>query len=251
MIVYWDLVMVLNFIFDFTLLLTVDALLKRGVSKRRIALGSIVGEVSMITLWVDFGNVGMNVFKLSLSLAMVIVTFSYKDVKFTFYNTVYLYLVGIILGGFEYYLFEEFQVESTVGMRYLAVLIASPLVLIAYYKLSSKLKNNYNNRHKICFSYDGGVFEGVGFLDSGNKLTSPVSGKPIILVEKEYIIYHKLKLIPVPYNALNHHGLLYCFVPSQVTIDGVQYDDVLVGLSEVKFNIDGVNALLNARMEKL
>ncbi len=251
MVVYWDLVMFINFVFDFTLLSTVKLLLKRKCPAWRMALGSLVGEVSMTTMFVEFGSVGMFFFKIALNVAMVVATFSYKDAKYTFYNALYLYLVGIILGGFEYYLYTEFQVGGEFGLRYLLVLVLSPLVLGVYYKLSRTLKNNYNNRHALKIFYDGGVFEGTGYLDSGNKLVSPVSGKPIILVEKEYIVYHKLKLVPVPYNALNHHGLLYCFNPECLLVDGVEYKGILVGLSEVKFNIDGCNVLLNARMENL
>ncbi len=105
--------------------------------------------------------------------------------------------------------------------------------------------------HYLKVLYDGNEFIGTGYLDSGNKLVSPISGKKIILIEKEYILYHKLKLTPIPYNALNHHGLIYCFKPDSVTVDGHEYKDILIGLSEVKFNIDGCNALLNARMENI
>lgn len=251
MVVYWDLVMVVNFIFDFTLLLTVDLLLKRGSPRWRVALASLIGEISMITLFVNFSSVAMFSFKVSLTVIMVIVAFSFKNMKYTFYNAIYLYLVGIILGGFEYHLFNEFKVNNRAGLKYLAILFLSPLVLWCYYKLARKTKNDYNNRHSLKIIYGGTVFEGTGYLDSGNKLTSPLSGKPIVLVEKEYIMYQKLKLVPIPYTALNHHGLLYCFNPESLEIDGVMYKNVLVGLSEVKFNIEGCNALLNARMENL
>lgn len=251
LIIYWDLVLVINFVFDFTLLLTVDTLLKRRAKKRRLLLASFVGEISMISLWVNFGNVGMFFFKIGLNVLMVVCAFSYRDVRYTFYNAIYLYLVGIILGGFEQYLYNEFNIGGKMGVRYLIVVLLSPLVLIFYSKLSKLLKNNYNNRHALRILYEGGEFQGVGYLDSGNKLVSPISGKTIILVEKEYIVYHKLKLVPVPYTALNYKGLLYCFKPDALFVDGVKKKDVLVGLSEVKFNIEGCNALLNARMEDL
>lgn len=112
-----------------------------------------------------------------------------------------------------------------------------------------KFKTNYNNRYTVLIDYENTHYEGVGFLDSGNKLVSPISGKPIILIEKEYITLHKLKLLPVPYNALNHHGILNCFKPEKVMINGIEIDNVLIGLSDVKFNIDGVSILLNARLE--
>lgn len=251
MVVYWDVVLVINFVFDFVLLMMVNLLLKRKMPKWRLVCGAAVGELSMASLWVNFDTVGLFIFKIFLSFLMTWVAFSIKDFKYCIYNVIYLYLVGIILGGFEYFLFNEFKVGSGFGLKYLIIIVLSPLVLAVYYKLANKLKNDYNNRHKLKIVYGEHVFEGVGYLDSGNKLVSPISGKPIVLVEKEYIVYHKLKLVPIPYNALNHHGLLYCFHPNELMVDGVLYPNVLVGLSEVKFNIDGCNALLNARMESL
>ncbi len=251
MVIYLDLIIFINFAFDFSLLETVDLLLKRNVPTRRIALGALLGEFSLITLFFSFDGFVEFLFKIMLSIVMCLGAFSYKDIKYTFYNTVYLYLTGIILGGFIYYLYNEFQIDNEIGLKYLLIIVLSPIVLIAYYRLTKKFKHDYNNRHKLKVLYDGHTFEGVGYLDSGNSLTSPINGKIIILIEKEYILYHKLKLTPIPYNSLNHHGLLYCFTPDKVIIDEKEYKDLLIGLSEVKFNIEGCNTLLNARMENL
>lgn len=251
MVIYIDLIFIINLIFDCSCLLTVDLLLRRNVQFSRIILGGLVGELSMLTLFINFNTIYMFLFKIVLTLLMVIVAFSFKDIKYTFYNSIYLYLVGIVLGGFEQYLYNEFQINGEYSIKYLFIIILSPIALIIYYKLTVKFKNNYNNRHTLKIIYEDGTFEGVGYLDSGNKLVSPLNGKIIVLVEKEYIIYHKLKLFPVPYNALNHHGLLFCFTPKEVYVDGNLQSDILIGLSEVKFNIDGCNALLNARMENI
>lgn len=251
MVVYIDLVFIINLIFDFCLLTTTDLLLKRHTTYRRILIGALLGELSIITLFVNFNNVTSFIFKIFLSIIMSIGTFKYRNLKYTFYNVLYLYLVGIILGGFIYYLFNEFQINREYSFKYLIILFLSPIVLIVYYRLTIRFKNNYNNRHTLSFTYGDNKFEGIAFLDSGNKLVSPISGKPIILVEKEYITLHKLKLLPVPYNALNHHGIVNCFKPDLLLIDGKETKDVLIGISEVRFNIEGCNALLNARMENI
>ena len=251
MVIYLDLIFLINFIFDTSLLFTVDVLLKRKAKMWRMFLGALMGEASMLTLFIKLDNVALFSFKIILNLAMVLVSFSYKEIRYTFYNAIYLYLVGMILGGFEYYLYNEFQVGGGLGIKYLIILVLSPIVLIAYYKLSKKFKNDYNNRHALKIIYEDYVFEGTGYLDSGNRLVNPINGKIIVLVEKEYIQYHKLKLMPVPYNALNHHGLLYCFSPKELYVDGREYKDIMIGLSDVRFNIEGCNALLNARMENI
>lgn len=251
MVIYVDLIFVINIIFDATLLLTVDTLLKRNTKRARIFLGAFLGELSMISLFINMNNFADFLFKIFLSLIMSLGAFSYRDFKYTVINVVYLYLVGIILGGFEYYLFNEFQMGSDLSLKYLLILILSPIVLLVYNNLSKKVKNDYNNRHSLKILYDDNIFEGVGYLDSGNKLASPINGKVIILVEKEYIRYHKLKLFPVPYNALNHHGIIYCFSPDKVFVDDREYPELIIGLSEENFHIDGCNALLNSRMEDL
>lgn len=249
MIVYVEVIFIINFVFDFCLLLTVDLLLKRHVSYKRVLLGALVGEASMLTFTLKLSNIELLIFKVLLSIIMSVVTFKYKSVKYTLYNTLHLYFTGIILGGFITYLYNEFQVNREYSIRYIIILIISPIVLMIYYYIIKRFKNNYNNRYNVIIDYSCGHFEGVGFLDSGNKLVSPISNKPIILVEKEYIKNHKLKLLPVPYNALNHSGIVYCFKPDKIIINNNTYDNVLIGLSDVSFNIEGCNVLLNARME--
>ena len=54
MIVYVEVIFIINFIFDFCLLLTVDLLLKRHVSYKRVLLGALVGEASMLTFTLKF-----------------------------------------------------------------------------------------------------------------------------------------------------------------------------------------------------
>ncbi len=251
MIVYVDVVFIINLIFDFSLLMTVDCLLKRNATYKKILLAALLGEASMLTLFIPMNQIVLFSFKIILSMFMCIIAFGYKDKRYTFYNVVYLYLTGIILGGFIEYIYQEFQVNREYSFKYLIILFISPICLLVYYNLTIRFKNNYNNRHKLVFTYDGNTFNGCGYLDSGNKLTSPISGKPIILVEKEYIVLHKLKLLPVPFNALNHHGIVNCFKPDKLFIDDKEYTGVLIGISEIKFNIEGCNALLNARMEDI
>ena len=251
MTVYVDLVFLINLFFDFAIILTVDLLLKRKSSYKRIILGAVSGEISMLFLFINISGFLGLFFKFILSLIMCLIAFGFKSFKYTLNNILYLYLVSIILGGFMYFLYQEFEINAKLSVKYLIILSAAPIFLYIYYRLSSKIKNNYNNRYVIAFDYDNHHFDGLGYLDSGNKLISPINGKPIILVEKEYIKDHKLKLLPVPFNALNHQGLVYCFKPNNLTINGKHFSGVLIGISDIKFNIDGCNTLLNARLENL
>ena len=144
MIVYVDLIFVINIIFVFCLILCVDLLLKRNTSYKRVLVSSLVGELSMITLFIQFNNVILFLFKLVLCILMSITCFKFVSIKYTLNNIIYMYLVGIILGGFIYFLYNEFQIDMTYSIRYLLVLVISRVALLIYYKMSLKLKTFTN-----------------------------------------------------------------------------------------------------------
>ena len=247
MIIYVDLLFMINYVFDFSILLVVDLLLKRYKPIKRVFLGALIGEISMISIFISF-NKFMFLFKLLLGLMMVIITFGYKDIKYTFYNLIYLYLTSIILGGMLYYLYEEFKI-NTDEPYYLFVLISGLIFLFVYYKLNTRFRNNYQNIYKVYIKYGDYEINSVGYLDSGNKLIG-YNLEPVILVEKSYLVLNKLKLFPLYYEALNKKGIVYCFKPKKVLINNIEYK-VIIGISNEPFNIEGCNILLNSRMEIL
>lgn len=245
MIIYVDLLLVINYVFDFSILLVVDLLLRRNMPIKRILLGALVGEISMISIFISLGKY-IIIFKLILGLLMIIISFGYKDFKYTFYNLIYLYLISIILGGLLYYVYEEFKINTN-NFYYLIVLSLGLVFLFIYYKLNIRLKTNYQNMYKVYIKYGDYEINSVGYLDSGNKLTG-YNLEPVILVEKSYIVLNKLKLFPIYYEALNHKGIVYCFKPNKVIINGKEYK-AIIGISNESFNMDGCNILLNSRME--
>lgn len=244
--IYIDLVILINFIFDFVLILITDLLLKRNITIKKVLYGSLIGELSLIVLFLNLNKLSMFLLKLILSILMIVVTFGFKSFKYTITNLIYLFLNGIILGGFIYYMSYLFLDNIGLSIKYVGILILSLLFMIIYYSFYKNIKTNYNNKYEVIIKYSHNKFIGVGYLDSANKLTSPYSGKPIILVEKRYINLNKLKLLPVIYNTLNHTGVINCFKPDEVIVNGKKYN-VLIGLSDTSFNLE-CEVLLNNRM---
>ena len=246
MTIYIDLVIIINFIFDFVLLLICDLLLKRNVPIKRVLLGSFTGEISLIILFIHLNKLSSFILKTLLSLIMIIVTYGYKSFKYTITNFIYIFLNGIILGGFIYYMSYTFLDSISLSIKYICIEVLALLFSYVYYLFSKKIKINYNNKYTVIIKYNNYKFKGIGYLDSANKLTSPYSGKPIILIEKRYINLKKLKLLPVYYKTLNHAGIIDCFKPEKTIINGKEYN-VLIGLSDTSFNM-GCEVLLNSRM---
>ena len=65
-----------------------------------LILGAFVGSISLISLFLPINGIGLLIFKLILGLILCLVSFGYKNIKYTLYNLVYLYMTSIILGEF-------------------------------------------------------------------------------------------------------------------------------------------------------
>ena len=145
----------INFIFDFILLFTTKVLLKRNVKIKRIILGSFIGTFSIFILFISMPSFIFFLSKMFFGLIMVIITFKFKDIKYTLNNFFYLMILSIILGGFLYFLNIEAGYEH-VGLIFyktgktldiFILLLLSILFFIILYIFN--LKYTKNKRYHI------------------------------------------------------------------------------------------------------
>ena len=104
---------------------------------------------------------------------------------------------------------------------------------------------HYQNFYPLIISLkDGHNLTLNAYYDTGNKLSDPITKKKIVLVDAK-----KIKNIPnfyyVPYNSLNHQGLIKCFKVNYIEINGKKSSNYLIGISESNLLKDGVDAVLN------
>ena len=234
---YIDLVIVLNLVIDFLILFFLNKLLKRNTSLFKIVLGTLIGSLSLIVLFIPLSSFMLFLLKIIVSILMIIVTFGYHNIKYLINNLTYFYLLGIIIGG-AIYLNNNSQYFNY--KNYLLV----PLVLYIYNKINNKIKY-FNKRYPLKIIVNNKIIEAIGLVDNGNKLRDPYFNKSIIIVDQKLINNIDLKYLYVPYKALNYEGIIKCFKPQSISILNKSITNVLIGLSNMSFNIDGVNCLLN------
>lgn len=253
---YLDLIFLINIWFDFLLLMSVSILLKRNIKFKRIILGSIIGGLTIFILFLNLNNIELFLFKILVSILMIISTFSFKNLKYTLTNLGYFYLTSIILGGGLYLINDSFLYSSSgllmyqdgFSFNYLFLIILSPVIIIFYIKNSLKLKDNYSNYHKVDIVYNKNIYHLNGYLDTGNNLYDPYKKRAIILVNLN-IDYNLEDVIFTPYESLNHQGLVKCLKPDKVYVDKHEFNNYLIGISNDKFKIDGINCILHSNMK--
>lgn len=242
--------MLLNFFFDFILLLSVSILLRRNVSIYKILGGSFIGGISILFLFFNINSFVLFLYKFIVSLSMILVTFGYRSISYTYKNMLYLYTTSIVLGGFLYFLNVEFSyrqsglifINNGLSVNVVFLIIFSPIIIYIYIKQGLWLKNNYSNYYKVQIINNNKTITLNAFMDTGNDLRVPFTNKPVILINNDiksnYYFY-------IPYKGINNEGLIKCVKVDKVIINKKIIKNVVVGILNNKINIDGVDCLLN------
>lgn len=256
MTIYLDLIFLLNFSFDFLLLMSVSIILKRHVKLLRIVLGALLGGLSIFSLFFHFNTITLFLFKIIISIMMILITFSYKSSKYFGQNILYLYMSSIILGGFIYFLNLQFSYKNKgliffhkgLSINFILLIIFGPIILYIYIKQCHKMKIHYSDCHKVTlYLASGEQIYLNGYLDTGNKLYDPYSKKPIILVYSKKLNFDYENSLLIPYTTLDKKGIIPCQKIKKMVIDGKQeWFDVLVGKSKEPFNIEGIDCILHS-----
>lgn len=258
--IYVDLVVLMNFGFDLMLLFGVAIILRRQTTLKRLLLGAGVGSITILAMFVEMSSFTLFFLKVIISIFMVLIVFGYQDIKYLGNNLFYLYTSSILLGGFLYFLNLQFSYKNEglifyfegLSVNVIALIVLSPIIIYAYVKQGLLLKNHYSHYYNVDIYFkDGKVIPVTAFMDTGNKLEDPYKKRPIILLNRELVEldYNQQKIVLVPYDAINHHGLLKCIIPEKIFIQGVGFrENFLVGLSNEKILIDGVDCIMHSKL---
>ena len=242
MIIYVDVVFVLNIIIDFILLMSVSIILTRNAKLKRIILGSIFGGVTTFLLFVNIDWILLTILKIIFGLIMILITFGFRNIKYTMNNMYYLLTTSFIVGGVMYLL------KDKIIYNYLVLLLTFFIVVYLYVKQVKKYHNSYSNYFKVQLFIKKKKYELTGFLDTGNKLSDPYKHRPVIVIDKR-IKCHLDSYIYVPYKSLNNTSVLKCIKVDKIIIDKHLFKNYLVGFSKDKIQIDGVDCILHSKMK--
>lgn len=233
--IYLDLVIIINFLYDFLILTSVSILLKRNIGIFKIILGSLIGMISIITLFINLSNLTLLLLKIITSLSMVIITFGPKKIL---ENTFYFYIITIIIGGFQYLVTGDAYKVNIVIMG-----ILSPIIIFLYIKSQREYKREITKLYNVIIIDGDLAYTLTGYMDTGNTLRDPITKYPVILVSNK-LRFHSKKYFYVPYQVVNGNGLLTCLKVENVLIDNKKCD-CLLGLVDDSILKNGVDVILN------
>lgn len=241
MLIYLDLLFIINFWIDLLLLITTNMILKFKVNYIRTFLSSLLGAFSTFLFFIN-NDLILLFFKITICLIMQLIMNGYKGIKTLIENVFYFYLSSIILSGF----FFLFNID-TLRYRYkfLLLLIATPIVLLLSKKEINKLNNYYKEVYNVLVIINNKKYSFNAYLDTGNNLYDQYKKRPISLIYNKKIKFDYNNGILVPIETANNKSLIKCIKVDKLIIEGKEIKGALVGLSDNKFKIQDINMILH------
>ena len=255
MTIYLDYVLFINYFFDFLLLYSVKKILKRSSSIIRIILGALFGSISLFILFFKLSSFEILLIKLFISVFMIIISFSFKNIKYFFENIFYLYLTSIILSGFLYminsnfsYKYDGFNVlYKKYDINIFIVIIISILFLFFYVKNYTKQKKELENKYSVEITLlNNKKIKTIAIKDTGCMIYDQYKKRPVCIINRYLIKDYNPNYILVPCNTINKMSLLKCFKIKKIKINNKEIKkEILLGISDNNFKINNVDLLLH------
>jgi len=241
MLIYLDLLFILNIWIDFLLLITTNIIMKYKINYRRAIISSLIGGLSTFLIFINNDYI-LIVSKIVICLIMQLVMNGYKGIKTIIENIFYFYMISIILAGF-FYLFNLDYLN--LKERYFLLFVVTPIILCFSRQKIKKLNNYYKDVYKVIIILNNKKYFFNALLDTGNNLYDQYKKRPVSLVYTNKIKFNYESGILIPLETANKRSLLKCIKVDKLIIDDIVISNALIGLSENKFNIQDINMILH------
>ncbi|MBM7692353.1 stage II sporulation protein GA (sporulation sigma-E factor processing peptidase) [Peribacillus deserti] len=230
MVMYLDVIWLLNLLFDSLLLTGAALMLKRKVSVVRIGAGGFIGSIIIILNFTPlYAWAEHPLTKLIFSIAMTLAAFGYRRLKYFVKGLMALYLITFLLGGTMlgvHYLFQSnitsVQTKVTYLMNgfgdpvsWLFVIIGFPVSWIFSKRNLDSLemtKIKFEKMVKVLITIDDFTVTATGLVDSGNQLYDPLTQAPVMIFSlkgyEEQIPVNMLHLLQQP-ECIMESGAVY------------------------------------------
>lgn len=257
--VYLDLVFLINFMFDLLLLLVTGIECRCFPKKRYLILGSLFGSVTTFFLLIKINNLMLFLFKIIISMLMILITFKVRNKKQFMMLIKSLYGNSIILGGLIYFLNNQISfknigivfIEDKTLLNIIVILISSPIIFYIYSKKNKEDVKKKNLLHRVVIKYKNKEFDMLGYLDTGNDIKDPYKKRSVILIYDKKLNIKIEDALLIPFKSVGGSGLLRCIEPDEIIIDGKQIKNkFLVGTSPINIEIKGASCILPNKIEE-
>ncbi|MDO5556829.1 MAG: sigma-E processing peptidase SpoIIGA [Clostridia bacterium] len=196
MIIYLDIVFFENLIMNYIILYATNYILKKKVKIIKIVIASTIGAIYSIIVYLNILEIYSGVImKIILSVVMVYIGTQAKTI---YRELLIFYLVSFVFGGAAFslvYFIKPQNIininESFIGNYPIKIGILGAILGLFVMTLVFKFVKSKITRKDMIYILgiiiEQKQIEVKAMLDTGNMLREPITGNPVILVEKEVL----------------------------------------------------------------
>ncbi len=265
--VYVDVLLAVNFFINYFLILSSGKIMHREISRTRVCLSASFGAVTALSIFLPrMGMLTEGIFKLAVSAIMVLIAFKWQSLRvfgryflvmcavtFGFGGTMFALWIMIAPSGMY---FRNGVTYFNVSPEFIVVvtILCYTVITVAGKICCSRERHAKRYNITICSNGRATALQVVG--DTGNMLSEPFSGYPVIVVKRNSIRrilpqnfeeftsnsagLSSLSCLPncriIPYSSVGGSGILTAFLPDKikVTQDGAsrELDKCYIAVSD-------------------
>ena len=199
MIVYIDLIFIINTVLTSALLFAVGKLLEFDYNYWRVIIAGVVGTLyTFLVILIQYYTIPGNLkillqIVLNILIACLMIYIAYGKMNFNkFIKSVgYLYLLSFFAVGTGISVFYLYGVNP---LRSKSVIFSLFVLVVIFFcgKFGYRLFKKYINTGEQILEVSISIFDKAisvqGFVDTGNRLKDPISGLPVIILEVKKMI---------------------------------------------------------------
>ena len=274
MVYYVEYVFVENFIIDFILLFITGKLIKRVIIFKRLIIASLVGSLYVIlTFYIGREFMAFFIVKFSISVLMIMIAFDSKGILTNIRVIICFYITSLIMVGIISALYYLTYDKLTVNAIIMSIFTGYAALHFFFKEIKDRI-NRHNYKRTVNVSIGGISKTFRGYIDTGNELTDPMTGKHVMVVNIDCIkdilgddlcnkimefydnkCYESLFdennsiiLRIIKYNTISNSGEnMVCIVPDEIEIinnNNSIFIDAIIGIHPKRISMDDYDALL-------
>lgn len=231
-----------NLIINYCILSAVQKFLHIKTTVIRLLLSSLTGALfSLIVFLPVFETAISLLIKLLCACVMCLVAFRFTGIFIYIKYVCTTFTISMIFCGMMILLYQVVKPKTMAIINDTVYFQIEPLVLIgisvAIYLVILIISRLFqtdisNTMVNLNMTIDDKEYSCIGKIDTGNSLTEPFSGSPVIVAEKSILGDIKGKAARVvPYKALGNTGIVYAVKANKVVIDKKEIPkDIYIGI---------------------
>lgn len=197
MTIYLDVVLLENLCMNYIILFATGYLMKIKMKQIRLIISGLFGGIYAVVAYLEilpiYSSLGM---KIVLSILMVYIAFHSKGIKALCKQLVIFYLTSFAFGGCAFALLYFIRPQDIlmkngvyvgtypIKIALLGGIVGFIIVHMAFKVVKTKLRKK-DMIYTVTIKIGEKVLDLKAMLDTGNLLKDPISGMPVMVVEKE------------------------------------------------------------------